>query len=101
MSLKLGLDGTMIPRKVKRAFDGRAEPRVDAKSQTAVLEFRGRKNVVRLVNISSSGAMVIFSTTPHIGEEIRLQLMDRAPISGCVQWARDGRIGVSFAAALE
>ncbi len=101
MSLKLGLDGAMIPRKVKRVFDGRAEARVDARSQTAVLDFRGRKNVVRLVNIAPSGAMVIFSTTPHIGEEVRLQLIDRAPICGRVQWARDGRIGVSFTTALE
>ena len=101
MSLKLGLDGAMIPRKVRRVFDGRAEMRVDAASQTAVFDFRGRKHVVRLVNISSAGAMVIFSTTPHIGEEVRLQLMDRKPIDARVQWARDGRIGVSFATVLE
>lgn len=98
---KLGLDGAMIPRKVKRVFDERGEPRANAESQTAVLEHRGRKHVVRLVNVSPSGAMVIFASTPHIGEEIRLQLIGRAPISGRVQWVKDGRIGVSFAASLE
>lgn len=91
----------MIPRKVKRVFDGRCEERVNAGSQTAVLEFRNRKSVVRLVNLSPSGAMVIFSATPHIGEEIRLQLMGRAPVAGRVHWVRDGRIGVSFAASLD
>ena len=98
---KLGLDGAMIPRKVRRVFDERGEPRADAQSQTAVLEHRGRKHVVRLVNLSPSGAMVIFAPTPHIGEEIRLQLVGRAPVPGRVQWVRDGRIGVSFAAPVE
>ncbi|WP_310468691.1 PilZ domain-containing protein [Sphingomonas sp.] len=91
----------MIPRKVRRVFDERGEPRTDAQSQTAVLEHRGRKHVVRLVNLSSSGAMVIFPSTPHIGEEIRLQLIGRAPVIGSVQWVRDGRIGMSFAAPME
>ncbi len=96
MSLKLGLDGTMIQRKVKRAFDGRAEARVDAKSQTAVLEFRGRKHVVRLVNTSPSGAMVIFPLVPHIGEQVSLQLLDQGQVFAKVRWVRDGRIGISF-----
>ena len=42
-------------------------PRV---SSTAVLEFRGRKHVVRLINVSPSGAMVIFPHTPNIGERL-------------------------------
>ena len=46
-----------------RTIDERVETRHAAVSSTAVLEFRGRKHVVRLVNVSASGAMVIF---PHI-----------------------------------
>lgn len=98
---KFGLDGAMIPRTVKRMFDERGEERVEAGSQTAVLAFRGRRNVVRLVNISRSGAMVIFADLPHIGEELSLQLLDRGEVVGHVRWVRDGRVGIHFAKPLE
>ncbi|HYX45489.1 MAG TPA: PilZ domain-containing protein, partial [Sphingomicrobium sp.] len=65
-------------------------------SSTAVLEFRGRKHVVRLVNVSSSGAMVIFQHTPNIGERLMLQLLDRGLVSSQVRWVKEGRIGLSF-----
>ena len=71
------LDGGMIPRSEKRTIDERAELRHPAVSSTAVLEFRGRKHVVRLVNVSTSGAMVIFPHVPNIGERLPLQLLDR------------------------
>lgn len=101
MASKFILDGSMIPRTAARRVDQRGEPRLDARSQTAVLEFRGRRHVVRLVNVSSSGAMVIFSLIPHIGETISIQLIGRDPVAGQVCWVRDGRIGVTFAAPVE
>ena len=88
----------MIPRSVRRMFDEREEPREPAESQTAVLEVRGCRHVVRLVNISPSGAMVIFPHMPHIGEQVVLHLLGRGRIPGHVRWVRDGRIGVNFAA---
>lgn len=93
---KFGLDGGMIPRTVKRMFDERAEEREETNSETAVMEFRDRKHVVRLVNTSPSGAMVIFSQVPHIGEQVYLQLLDRGQVTAKVRWVRDGRIGISF-----
>ena len=98
---RFSLDGGMIPRTVKRVFDERGEERHTPESQTAVLLHRGRKHVVRLVNISSSGAMVIFAVMPHIGESVTLQLLGRDPIEGYVKWVREGRIGVNFAVPLE
>ena len=53
------LHGSMIPRSVRRMFDERAETREPAESQTAVLEIRGRKHMVRVTNLSPSGAMVV------------------------------------------
>ena len=97
MGAKFSLDGAMIPRTVKRMFDERAEERLEAGSQTAAMLHRGRKHLVRVVNVSSSGAMVIFSGMPHIGEEVMLQLLGRDAMAGHVMWVRDGRIGVSFA----
>jgi PilZ domain-containing protein len=95
------LDGSMVPRTETRHVDERSEPRPNAQSQTAVLEFRGRKHVVRLVNLSRGGAMLIFSLIPHIGETISIQLIGRRPTAAYVCWVRDGKIGISFAAPVE
>jgi hypothetical protein len=92
------LDGSMIPRTSKRVIDERTETRHASISSTAVLDFRGRKHVVRLINVSPSGAMVIFPHTPNIGERLHLQILDRGLVTAQVRWVRDGRIGLSFAA---
>ena len=96
MASKFSLNGAMIPRTVKRMIDHRVEERVPAGSETAVMEFRGRKHVVRLVNSSPSGAMVIFPLVPHIGEQVSLQLLEQGQVSARVRWVRDGRIGINF-----
>ena len=98
---KFGLDGGMIPRSVRWVFDERGEPREPAVSQTAVLAHRGRNHVVKVLNLSSSGAMVIFPVLPHIGEAVTLQLLEWGHVHGNVRWVRDGKIGINFAAALE
>lgn len=101
MASSLFLDGGMIPRTATRVIDERAEVRHAAVSSTAVLDFRGRKHVIRLINISGCGAMVIFPHTPNIGERLTLQLLDRGTVSAQVRWVKEGRIGLSFAAPLE
>ena len=101
MSGKFSLDGGMIPRSVRRVFDERGEPREPAPSEAAVLGHRGRNHVVKVVNLSNSGAMVIFPVLPHIGEAVTLQLLDWGQVHGYILWARDGKIGINFAAPLE
>ena len=96
MAARYSLDGGMIPRTVKRMLDERAEERLPADSATAAMDFRGRRHVVRLINTSPSGAMVIFPQVPHIGEQVSLQVLGRGQVSASVRWVRDGRIGVSF-----
>ena len=100
---KFGLDGGMIPRSVKRMFDERDEPRfdVDGELQTAALIIRGRNHVVRVGNISSSGAMVVFADVPNIGEPVTLQLLDHGAVAGQVRWVRDGHVGINFIDPLE
>lgn len=93
------LDGAMIPRNEQRSIDERGENRYPALSSTAVVEFRGRKHVVQLANVSQSGAMLLFPHVPNIGERLPLQLLDRGMVMAQVRWVRDGRIGLSFAAA--
>ena len=101
MASSFYLGGAMIPRSEQRSIDERGEARSAALSSTAVLEFRGRKHVVRLVNLSKTGAMVLFPHMPNIGERLPLQLLDHGFISAQVRWVKDGRIGLSFAAPLE
>jgi hypothetical protein len=90
------LDGGMIPRSAHRTIDERLELRRPPSSSTAMLEFRGRKHVVRLINVSKSGAMAIFPHTPNIGERLPLHLLDQGLVAAQVRWVRDGRIGLSF-----
>ena len=90
----------MIPRRVKRMFDERGEPRVEA-GATALIDWRGKSLAVGLANVSASGAMVICNKIPHIGEAMALQLPDRAAVPGVVRWVRDGRIGIHFVASLK
>ena len=94
-------DGGMIPRNEKRSIDERSELRRPSVSSTAMLEFRGRKHVVRLVNVSPSGAMVTFPHAPNIGEQLPLHLLDHGLVSAQVIWVKDGRLGLSFALPLE
>lgn len=95
------LDGGMMPHSETRSIDERAEVRIPAVAGTAVMEFRGRKHVVRLVNVSGCGAMVLFPHIPNIGERLPLQLLDRGSVSAQVRWVKDGRIGLSFAFPLD
>ena len=87
MSSRFHLHGGMIPRTVKRMFDERAEARVEAESQTAVLSIRGRNHIVSVVNLSRRGAMLRFAGDAHIGESVSLQLLDRGAIAGQVRVA--------------
>ena len=102
MSSRFILDGGMIPRSEKRTIDERDEPRYPAtSSSTAAMELRGRKHVIRLLNVSKSGAMIIFPYTPNIGERLTLQLLDRGTVAAQVRWVKDGRIGLSFLTPME
>ena len=101
MASNFFLDGGMIPRTAQRSIDERSEVRMPSVSSTAVLEFRGRNHVVRLVNVSKSGAMVVFPHVPNIGERLPLQLLDQGLVSSQVRWVKDGRVGLSFAAPVE
>lgn len=93
---RLGLDGGMIPRGVKRLFDQRGEPREPVEPASAMLGWRGRETLVDVTNLSLSGAMVTFGQIPHIGETVTLQLAECRRRTASVRWVRDGRIGLNF-----
>ena len=95
------LDGSMVPRRVTRQWDQRFEPRSDVESETATIEFRRRRFRVPVVNVSASGAMLMFSLIPTIGETISIALTGKAPVPASVCWVRNGKIGINFAVPLE
>lgn len=98
---KFGLTGGMIPRTVRRMFDQRDEPRVEADAQTATLTHRGRDHEVRIGNLSASGAMVVYAEVPNIGDDVTLHLLDHGAVQGQVRWVRDGHVGINFVTPLD
>ena len=82
---------------LRRLLDQRAEQRNVSETQTAVLNHRGRRHVVRVANLSPSGAMIAFTGDLAEGDEVSLQLLDQGAVTAQVRWIRDGRVGVSFA----
>lgn len=98
MSGHYSLNGKMIARSVARSFDQRGESRTPVVRRAAHIRFRNQPHVVRVVNLSSSGAMLAFAPVPHIGEAVTLQLGDDEPVAARVCWVRDGHIGIEFTA---
>lgn len=90
-----GLQGTMVPRRVKRLFDQRGEARA-AITILGELECRGAALAVPTTNLSASGAMIECALLLHIGERVLLTLPGEAPRRAAVRWVRDGRIGLHF-----
>lgn len=85
----------------QRQIDARSEPRFRPASRMAVMTLHGRDHVVRVVDLSASGARVAFSGRAEPGADVALQLLDRERVKGQVRWSRDGRIGLNFAAPIE
>ena len=86
---------------LRRLLDQRTEQRMVGETQTAILNHRGHRHVVRVANLSSSGAMIVFQGDLAEGDEIMLQLLDQSPVAGQVRWVRDGRVGINFSDQLE
>jgi hypothetical protein len=79
-----------------RPAERRSEVRQPADPASALLDFRGGRHSVRLVNVSGSGAMIVFADSPNIGERVTLHLLDRGPVPSQVRWVKDGRVGLCF-----
>jgi hypothetical protein len=78
----------------RRASDQRSEDRHWGKVERAIVVFRRKKILVRVVNVSSHGLTVEAEIAPDIGEAVGIQCDGLAPLSGVVRWIRAGRIGI-------
>ena len=92
---------SVVGEGIRRLLDEREEQRTSSASQTAMLEHRGRRHVVRLVNLSRSGAAIAFHGDLPEGDPVMLQLLDHGAVAGQVKWSSDGRVGINFAAPLD
>lgn len=88
-------------RSFRRLLDERSEPRSPDMSQTAVLALGGANHVVRVIDLSRSGAMVRFTGDVAVGEAVTIQLLDHGLVAGQVRWSRDGRIGIHFTTPID
>lgn len=90
-----------IADSLRRLLDQREDERSESGSQSAVLTHKDDRHVVRVLNLSTSGAMIRSGGDLAEGDEVTLQLLDHGPVAGQVRWVRGGHVGVEFTTALD
>jgi hypothetical protein len=91
-----GLTKIAIRREEARVTNQRGEDRLRDRVEQSIIHFRRRKYVVRVVNVSSRGAMIESDIEPRIGEPLDIQFTDDNRTRCLVRWVREGRIGLEF-----
>ena len=92
-----GLTAISIRREEARVTDQRAEDRLRDRVEQSIIHFRRRKYPVRVVNVSSRGAMIESDIEPRIGEQLDIQFTEENRTRCIVRWVRENRIGLEFA----
>ena len=91
-----GLAAIAIRREEARVTDQRAEDRLRDRVEHSIIHFRRRKFAVRVVNVSSRGAMIESDIDPRIGETLDIQFSEDNRTRCVVRWIRENRIGLEF-----
>lgn len=90
------LTALRIPREERRATNQRREDRHWGVVDRAILVFRRKKLLVRVVNVSSSGIMIEADIMPRIGEKVAVEFEGFDRLEGVVRWIKQGRIGLDL-----
>jgi hypothetical protein len=91
-----GLTRIAVKRQEARVTNQRLEDRHrDVVEETTIL-FRRKKLQVRVVNVSSRGAMIEADIDPRIGESLDILFTGETRTRCAVRWIRDARIGLEF-----
>ena len=85
-----------IPRGERRNTDQRREDRHWGVVDRAMLVFRRKKLLVRVVNVSSGGIMIETEIVPRIGEHVGVEFEGFGRLDGIVRWVKRGRIGLDL-----
>jgi hypothetical protein len=91
-----GLARIPIKRQEARVTNQRAEDRHHHLVEESTVVFRRKKHAVRVVNVSSRGAMIETEIAPRIGESLDIVFSDDNRTRCAVRWIREGRIGLEF-----
>jgi hypothetical protein len=92
-----GLAKIAIRRQEARVTDQRCEDRHRDVVERSTIVFRRRKMDVRVVNVSSRGAMIESDIEPRIGEKMDILFTEDSRTRCIVRWVREGRVGLEFA----
>ncbi len=92
-----GLTAIAIRREEARVTDQRTEDRLRDRVVTSTIHFRRRNYEVRVVNVSSRGAMIESDIEAYIGEKLDIQFSEDNRTRCIVRWIRENRIGLEFA----
>jgi hypothetical protein len=90
------LMGISIPREERRVTNQRREDRHLGLVDRAMIVFRRKRSLVKVVNISASGMMIETDIIPHINEELLVEFEGFAPLCAVVRWVKQGRIGLDI-----
>jgi hypothetical protein len=90
------LTALRITREERRVTNQRREDRHWGVVDRAILLFRRKKLLVRVINVSSSGIMIEADIMPRIGEKVAVEFEGFDRIEGVVRWIKQGRIGLDL-----
>ncbi|HEX4737918.1 MAG TPA: PilZ domain-containing protein [Allosphingosinicella sp.] len=91
-----GLTKIAIKRQEARVTNQRSEDRHPNLVQEGTIVFRRKKHQVRVVNVSSRGAMIETDIEARIGENLEIVFSDENKTRCAVRWIRENRIGLEF-----
>jgi hypothetical protein len=91
-----GLSKIAIKREEARITNHRGEDRLRDVVEDGTIVLRRKKIPVKVVNVSSRGAMIESDIEMRIGEKLDILLGEQAKTQCVVRWLRDGRVGLEF-----
>ena len=91
-----GLTRIAIKRQETRVTNQRGEDRLRDVVEETMIVFRRKRVPVRVVNVSSRGAMFEADIEARIGEKLDILFTEGTKTKSVVRWLREGRVGVEF-----
>jgi hypothetical protein len=85
-----------IQREERRVTNQRREDRHWGVVDRAMIVFRRKKLLVRVINVSSGGIMIESEIVPRIGEAVGVEFEGFSRLQGIVRWVKQGRIGLDL-----
>lgn len=81
--------------------DRRADQRYVRLLRVGAIDVEGRRELCLIRNLSAGGMMIRAYSAIPVGTPLSIELKQGDPVSGVVQWAEDGLIGVTFDAPID